>query len=60
MRIVKLSYDTHGKEYVAQKQMYSAAGICDIRHIGHCKSVGKTELSINHDRIIGYPYGKQI
>lgn len=48
------------KEYVAQKQIYSADGMCDIQHIGHCKSVGKVELSINYNRIIGYPYGKQI
>lgn len=47
------------EEYVAQKQICSADGTCDIQHIGHCKSVGKVELS-NYYRIIGYPYGKQI
>ena len=51
---------TPWKKYVAQKQMHSADGTSDIPHIGYCKSVGKTEVSINHDRIIGYPYGKQI
>lgn len=50
--------DTHGKEYVAQKQTYTADGMCDIQHIGHCKSVGKKIFWINHNRIIGYPYGK--